>query len=548
MKLLSSYGGNLVLAAALAGAFACNDGESPRPAPVAPERGADAGASDGPSAVTSGVLPVVVLDVPGMTPAMFESFAPKVQGRIRVVESHDGKHKEVADLLSRPAALDSRIAISMRGNSSTSFPLVTWANNVTGFHQRSYSIELRDEMDRPKDGQMLDLPGDPDWALVACWNDKTCMRNAITYRIGQEFGRWNPRLRFVEVYFNGDYIGIYQLVEPTRRGSNRVNVPKVADDASLGDLTGGYIFRREGPGRKSATAMPPVMDWVSPTTAPGVYKTQNIYSYHYPPEDGITPAQRTYLHDYVARFEQMMQGPDFASPETGYPAKLDVQSWIDYALVNELSHNIDSYWKSLFFVKDSDARGGRLAVSPLWDYNMGYGNADYREGWKTDLLNIKMMQDFGGECDYQGRISEAPPVCDVGCCKETCDSKTQRCWNLPVVPFYWDNLWKDPAFLDQLKCRWLDLRKGPIRMGFIDAQIEAWKSQLAPLAMPRHLARWPELLKYVWANPYVVDPSSAPIRGETNAQFFEREVTWFRNWIAARINFLDASLPGTCKR
>jgi hypothetical protein len=515
--------------------LACTDGDgASAPASVAPERPKE------------GVLPVVVLDVPNMTPAMFKLFGPKYPGRVRVIEDHDGKFKELTDLMSRPVALDSRIGINMRGNSSTSFPLVTWADNATGFHQRSYSIELRDDKDQPAEASMVGLPEDPDWALVGCWNDKTCMRNAITYRIGREFGRWNPQLRFVEVFFNGDYIGIYQLVEPTRRGKHRVNVPKVADDASLGDITGGYIFRREGPGRKSATAMGVVMDWVSPVTAPGMYKTQNIYSYHYPPEDTITTAQRMYLHDYVARFETWMQAPDFASPETGYRSKLDVPSWVDYAIANELTHNIDSYWKSVFFVKDSDARGGRLSVNPLWDFNMGYGNADYRDGWRPDRLNIKIMQAFGGECDYQGRIVPGPPICDVGCCKDPCDSKTLRCWSLPVVPYYWDNLWKDPAFLSDLKCRWLDLRKGPIRLSFIDARLQEWTRELAPLAMPRHLARWPELLKSVWANPYKVDPTSAPIPGETNAEFFQREVTWLRNWIVARINYLDAALPGTC--
>jgi hypothetical protein len=527
----------LVVGLALVGSLACTDGERARPPVVDPER-----------STTSPVLPVVVLDVPDMTPAMFKHFGPKVPGRVRVIENHDGKHRELKDLLSRPVALESRMAISMRGNSSTSYPLVTWADNATGFHQRSYSVELRDDAGQQKEASMVGLPEDPDWALVGCWNDKTCMRNALPYWIGQDMGRWNPRLRFVEVYFNEDYIGIYQLVEPTRRGKHRVNIPKVADDPTMGDITGGYIFRREGPGRKSATAMPPVMDWVSPTTAPGMYKHQNIYSYHYPPEDSITDAQRAYLHDYVARFEQMMQAPDWNSPQTGYPTKLDLLSWIDYAIMNELTHNIDSYWKSVFFVKDPDARGGRLGISPLWDYNMGFGNADYRDGWRPDRLNYKIMTEFGGECDYQGRTAKGPPVCDVGCCTDTCDKTKLRCWNLPVVPFYWESLWKDPAFLNALKCRWLDLRKGPIRMSVIDPQLEAWKNQLAPLAMPRHLAKWPELLKSVWANPYKVDPTSAPIPGETNAQFFEREVTWMRNWVASRINYLDAALPGTCTR
>jgi hypothetical protein len=494
------------------------------------------------------VLPVVILDVPGMTPAMFKMFAPKVKGSIRVVEDHDGTHRDLSELMARPTALQSAMAISLRGNSSTSFPLVTWANNATGFHQRSYSVELRDDQDQARDQPVAGMAADADWALIGCWNDKTCMRNAITYRIGRELGRWNPQLRFVEVYLNGDYIGIYQLVEPTRRASHRVAVPKVAPDAASGDITGGYIFRREGPGKKSATEAGVVFDWLSKTTAPGKYLHQQIYTYHYPADDVITPAQRTYLHDYVARFEEMMKSPAWASPTSGYPAKIDVTSWVDYALISELSQNVDGYWKSMYFVKEPDARGGKLFLTPLWDFNMGYGNADYREGWKTDRLNIAVMQEFGGECDYQGRIPDGPPFCDAGCCKETCDPKRARCWSMPIVPFYWDKLWKDPAFLAALKCRWLDLRKGPIRMAVIDAQLEEWKKQLAPQAVPRHLAKWPELLKSVWANPYLVDPGSAPIRGESNAQFFEREVTWFRNWIAARINFLDASLPGTCTR
>ena len=149
------------------------------------------------------------------------------------------------------------------------------------------------------------------------------------------------------------------------------------------------------------------------------------------------------------------------------------------------------------------------------------------------------MQAFGGECDYQGRIAKAPPICDVGCCTATCDPKMQRCWNLPVVPFYWDNLWKDPAFLNGMKCRWLDLRKGPIRMQAIDERIDEWKKQLAPLAMPRHLAKWPELLKSVWANPYKVDPTSAPDPGRD-----QRRVLRARGHLVAQLDRRPHQLPG----
>jgi hypothetical protein len=531
-----------LLAVVASGSCIWND-DAPPPTPARADGGA--AVSDG-GTPTGAVLPVVILDVPNMTPGMFKLFGAKVTGTIRIIEDHDGHFKELKDLDKRPSAVQGPMGISLRGNSSTNYPLVTWADNATGFLQRSYSIELRDKMGNEAAAPVLGMPSDGDWALIGCWNDKTCMRNALPYQMGQDFGRWSPRLRFVEVFFNGDYIGIYQLVEPARRSKDRIDVPKVADDPSTGDVTGGYIFRREGPGKKSATAMGVAFDWISPTIAPGLYPNQQVYTYHYPGEDVITPAQKTYLQSYVAGFEEMMKGADWNNAMTGYPAKIDVTSWIDYALMNELTQNVDAYFKSVYYVKEPDSKGGRLRLDPLWDYNMGFGNADYREGWKTNVLNVTAALAYGGECDYQGRFTKAPPICDVGCCTAMCDKTKQRCWNLPVLPFYWEKLWKDPAFLNQLQCRWRDLRKGPLSMSFVDARLKEWHDQLAPLAVPRHLQRWPELLKTVWANPYTVDPTSAPIKGETNAQFFDREVTWLRNWVQARVNFLDASLPGTC--
>jgi hypothetical protein len=490
---------------------------------------------------SSPVLPVVLIDVPGHGAADFVLHAPKVTGRIRIIEDHNGMHTSAMDLMGRPTTLDSTIGISLHGNSSSQYP------------QKSYSVELRDSTQTAVQAQVLGMPADSDWGLISCWVDKPCMRDPLAYTMGAQFGRWSPRFRHVEVYFNNVYVGLYFIVELPRRSRDRVAVAKVAD--LPGDVTGGYIYSREGWGEGETTTVP-ATDWVSKGTSPDKYKNQLVYSYRHPNSEKITPGQKAYLEKFVADFETMMGSPEWTSATTGYPAKIDVTSWIDYALTGEVTNNVDNYYKSMWFAKDSDSAGGKLSIWPIWDYNIAFGMVNYREGWKTDKLNLDAQHagddglghGAGGQCDYAGHafVPRTAPVCDVGCCTPACQPATSRCWNMPTVPFYWDRLWQDPAFVNKLKCRWQELRKGPFSMAFVDAHLNDWKQQLEPLAMPRHLAKWPQLLHMVDHEPYVVDPTTAPRAGQTPIQFFESEIAWMRAWIDKRLKYLDSALPGTC--
>lgn len=48
---------------------------------------------------------------------------------------------------------------------------------------------------------------------IRCYTDKTCLRNALVFALGQELGRWSPRTRFVELIIDGDYRGLYMIWE-----------------------------------------------------------------------------------------------------------------------------------------------------------------------------------------------------------------------------------------------------------------------------------------------------------------------------------------------
>jgi hypothetical protein len=115
------------------------------------------------------------------------------------------------------------------------------------------------------------------------------------------------------------------------------------------------------------------------------------------------------------------------------------------------------------------------------------------------------------------------------------------------VPYYWERLWTDAAFLNALKCRWQELRKGTFSTTFLNARIKELADEIKPRAMARHFTRWPELRRAVLFNPcgkQVPDPcgpATAPV-----AEYFDYEVEWMRSWIDRRIRWLDQNLPGVC--
>ena len=500
----------------------------------------DGGTGDRPPPPPASILPVIMLTGPQIPVEMLTKV--KVPGTIKVIEHHDGTHRE---LDKQPVAYQSGISFSLRGNVAFTFP------------QKSFSFELQDDRMMEKKDNILDFPREADFALVACWTDKTCMRNVLSYTLSRELGKmagyWAPRWRFVEVTYNGAYQGLYQMVELPRADDSRVKIPKPATAMAAGEsFTGGYIFRREGLGKNEMMA-PVERDWLSPVTAPGPWPHKLIYTYHYPNEKDITPEQATYLRDYMASFEEMMKGPDWADPMKGYRAWLDVGTWVDHLVVTEVSNNIDGYWKSVYYTKQRDMAGvrGKLSLQPVWDFNIAWGNADYRAGWRPDRLNYPVQLASGGDCDQSGRLDRGPPLCDNGCCGNVAAGSCrapQKCWNVPHVPFYWERLHSDQAFRRDLKCRFKDLRKagGPLDVATISKWIDDWKAALAPNAVDRHFTRWPELKNRVWPNPYFIEPTTLPKAMATNAELFEHEIKWMRDFITQRLTWLDSNLPGAC--
>lgn len=358
------------------------------------------------------------------------------------------------------------------------------------FPMKSFGLELWNNSGNSIKRSLLGLPSESDWILYAPYNDKTLMRNALAYHLSRGLGHWASHTIAVEVMLNNEYQGVYWLMEKIKRDAGRVAITKLLDTDNSGEaLTGGYIISLD----KEADG------WFSqvPTSPSGGYPQ---YSYIFPKKSNITSAQDNYIRQYIDSFEQQLFGPYFQDPQLGWRKFASDSSFADFLLVNELSRNVDGYRLSSYFHKD---RNGLLQAGPVWDFDLAFRNANYCRGADTS----------GWAWQFN----------------ETCSTDY---WQ---VPFWWSRLYNDTSFVQLLRCRWNVWRNEGLSnsslYGFIDSV-----RQLTSDARLRHFQRWPVLGTYIWPNP-------SPI-----ATNYNEELDYLKDWLAARIRWIDKHLPqlGPC--
>lgn len=423
---------------------------------------------------TSSNLPIVILNTNNQT----IPDEPKIEAEMKMIDNGLGNLNYVTDF---PNAYSNKIGIERRGSSSADFP------------QKSYGFETRDVNGTVKDTILFGMPKEHDWILYAPYNDKSCMRNILTYELANKMQHYASRTILCELVLNGQYQGIYTLMEKIKRDPNRVDIAKLLPTDIYGDdLTGGYIIKID------KTTGSNVDGWTSNYQAAD--NSDINFQYHYPKSDVIEPQQKDYIQAYVDSFETALAGPNFANPTTGYRKYSVPETFIDFLILNEISKNVDGYRLSTFFHKEKDSKGGKLRMGPTWDFNLAWWNADYcagndATGWQYDFSN----------------------TCPGG-------------WQPPT---WWARMLEDPWFQDELKCRWTILRQTFLSNDSLDAKIDSI-AQYIDTAKDRHFEKWPLLGSYTWPNPEPI-PADYP-----------EEITALKTWIINRATWIDNNILGTC--
>ncbi len=421
-------------------------------------------------------LPIVVIDTQGDTIPN----DPKIQALMGIIDNGPGAVNQLSDPFNH---YNGYIGIETRGNSSQQFP------------KKSYGLETWDSTGADINVPLLGMPSESDWVLLSNFSDKSLLNNALTFDIAQRMGRYAPRWRNVEVVLNGEYIGVYLLLEKIKRDGERVDIANLQPVDTLGDeLTGGYILKIDWAQGQNSFA------WASDYDPPGAGNGQYIRFLLDEPSFPH-PAQAGYIQAYVDSFETALAAPDFTDPANGFRRYLDEGSAIDYFLSTEFAKNVDGYRQSTFLYKDKDSNGGELHCGPLWDFDLGYANADYCGG--TDPAGWN----FG--------FSTLCPMDQ----------------NLP--PFWWGRFFEDETWTDSLRCRWESLRYTAFDTTRLNQWVDSTAATLSA-AQLHNFATWRILGVRVWPNPQPVPETYAG------------EIQELKDWMHARWLWLDQNIPGTC--
>jgi hypothetical protein len=312
----------------------------------------------------------------------------------------------VRSRLSDPPVLATRVAVDRRGSSTGTNPKI----NLNVEARKSHN-------DEDKDIVMLGMPEGSDWVFHAPYSfDRTLLHNPFAMALSNAMGRYASRTRLAEVLIDitqnslaigngaqGDYYGVYNIMEKIRRDKNRVRITKLNmyDNGPL-EKTGGYIWKIDR----------------TDTGDTGFGAGGQGFAYYYPKEIEIKQPQRDPQEQYLAGplasggfingLNAALNSATYTDPVTGYAAWLDVPAAIDHHVHNVWTFNVDALRLSGYMHKDRDVvlngvqTRSKLVYGPQWDFDRALASTDGRDA------NPVMWRSNSG--DLGNRLFQLPVV------------------------------------------------------------------------------------------------------------------------------------------
>ena len=411
---------------------------------------------------------------------------PKIPVQMEIFDNGPGQLNQ----LSSTPSISTVAGVEYRGSTSQADFYF-----LPGFVKKPYGIELWTDTTgvKAKNLSLVQMPEESDWVLNASYNDRSFMRDFIAQNVAGRLGLLHSNAKFVELIINDEYRGVYVLMEKVKQGKNRVPISDLYPTENAGDdVTGGYLLKID------KTSGSPSTSWKSNYTS-GISATQKCeFQIEYPQYGIITQQQLIYIRDYINNWEKKLMTEDMNDPKASFRDYMDVSSFVNYFILNEVTRNVDGYRLSTYLYKDKESLGGKIKMGPAWDFNIAFGNADYLNGWKTDGFVYKAMENDGGKNDY---------------------------WQ---VPFWWNKLIQDASFRKALATRWKTVRSSFLNTNTLFATIDSAQVALKD-PLTRNFQKYPLMGKKIWPNYYV---------GATLSD----EVNWLKNWVQGRLVWLDAQM------
>ena len=346
--------------------------------------------------------------------------------------------------------------IKGRGNSSWNQP------------KKSYSLKLESKE------KVLGMKKHKRWVLIANYSDKTLLRNYLASELGNNYFNsvWNPSFKPVHLILNGTYNGVYLVGEQIKIDGNRVNIQAI--DEIEEDINGDDIVNLDDGG--FICEVNERMDELFNFTT-----TKGIKISLKEPDEVSTDIQEKIV-SIVQKAEDALYGENWLDSEIGYSKYFDINSFVDWYIVNELTKNNDAcFFSSVYFYYDPNDK--LIHMGPNWDFDISCGNINYNG------------------CDNP----EGYWIKNSGWIKR---------------------MFEDTDFVNKVEERWTEKRKE--LSDYITTSIQENANYLAAAA-DLNFAKWDILGSYVWPNS----------DGYEERTTYQSEVDYLIDWLNKRFEFLD---------
>lgn len=275
--------------------------------------------------------------------------ADMLSARISVMDDETRNHHP-----SDEPDLETDTLIRVRGNSSRYFD------------KKSYLLRFNDEKGEYEDHEVMGMDAHYEWALYGPYLDKSLIRNYMWYNIAGEIMDYAPNVRFCEVILNGEYQGLYVMVETITNGVDcRVNVSEPVDNTT----STGYVLRLD---RGSENELKNINNFTYYT-----YRIGQLHNFRvnivYPKSGALTLELADAIEQDLSDFEKTIYSFDYDSEIYGYRTWIDVDSFVAYFILNEFTCNYDAGTLSTYLYKDI---GGKYRFC-IWDFNSACENYEF---------------------------------------------------------------------------------------------------------------------------------------------------------------------------
>jgi spore coat protein CotH len=248
--------------------------------------------------------------------------------------------------------VESRVYIKGRGNSSWKFP------------KKPFRLKFDEKI------SLLDMHKDKSWVLIPNYNDKSMLRNSLAFYMSSISNLdYTPESHFVELIFNNQHWGTYLLCEKVKISNHRV---AVGDDGFLLEIDS------RAPSESDSRYF----------AVPHLENVVNIKD----PDVEYGDESYRYAKDFVDAADAVLFGGYFTDPISGWQKYLDMDSFVDWYLIQEIGKNLDSNFDTSCYMHFD--LGGKLMMGPIWDMDVAYGNMNQanQSCYKPTGFHIKYTQ------------------------------------------------------------------------------------------------------------------------------------------------------------